>query len=82
ELERRLHDRKVHCFTLDGDLIRRGLNSDLGFSVKDRTENIRRIGEVAKLFADTGLLVLVAFISPFRKDRDRVRHSMDSGRFI
>lgn len=61
------------CYVLDGDNIRHGLNSDLGFSAEDREENIRRIGEVARLFADAGLVVIVAFISPYRKDRDRVR---------
>ena len=60
-------------YVLDGDNIRFGLSADLGFAPEDRTENIRRIGEVAKLFADAGILVITAFISPYRDDRDRVR---------
>jgi len=82
ELEKRLLDKNTMAYTLDGDLVRQGLNSDLGFSREDRTENIRRIGEVARLFADAAFVVIVAFISPFRKDRDRVRESMDPGRFV
>ena len=67
---------------MDGDRVRQGLCEDLGFSEEDRRENIRRIGEVARLFADAGFLVIVAFISPYRKDRDRVREAMDKDRFI
>jgi adenylyl-sulfate kinase len=67
---------------LDGDNIRHGLNKNLGFSAEDRAENIRRIGEVSKLFADTGLITLVSFISPYRKDRDAVRARLPQGRFI
>eukprot|EP00198_Chlamydomonas_reinhardtii_P006623 XP_001695959.1 adenosine 5'-phosphosulfate kinase [Chlamydomonas reinhardtii] len=67
---------------LDGDNIRHGLNSNLGFSATDREENIRRIGEVSKLFADTGIVTLVSFISPYRRDRDRVRSRVPEGRFI
>lgn len=67
-------------YILDGDNVRHGLNGDLGFSPADRTENIRRIGEVAKLFADAGCLVLTAFISPYRGDRDRVREIMAGDR--
>ena len=67
---------------LDGDNIRHGLGSDLGFSPKDRTENIRRIGEVAKLFADGGVICVTAFISPYRADRDLVRKIMPRDRFI
>ena len=81
-LERALFDRDKLVYVLDGDRIRSGLNSDLGFSSEDRIENIRRIGEVARLFTDAGLIVIVAFISPFRKDRDRVRMAMAPGRFI
>ena len=69
-------------FILDGDKIRTGLCSDLGFSPEDRTENIRRIGEVAKLFSDTGIITIVAFISPYRSDRDRVRSILKDGAFI
>lgn len=69
-------------YILDGDKIRAGLCSDLGFSPEDRTENIRRIGEVAKLFSDTGIITIVAFISPYRSDRDRVRSILKAGEFI
>lgn len=71
-----------HSYLLDGDNIRMGLNKDLGFSDKDRVENIRRIGEVAKLFADAGLIAITAFISPFRADRDMVRSLVAPGEFI
>ena len=78
-----LHTRyRAHTYLLDGDNIRAGLNSDLGFGDADRAENIRRIGEVCKLMADAGLIVLTAFISPFRADRERVRGSLPSGAFI
>jgi len=73
EVEKRLFKEGYFSFVLDGDNIRHGLNGDLGFSPEDRTENIRRIGEVAKLFAEAGSLVLTAFISPYREDRDRIR---------
>jgi adenylylsulfate kinase len=76
ELDWRLFERGVGSYVLDGDNIRHGLNSDLGFSPEDRTENIRRIGEVAKLFVDAGMVALTAFISPYREDRDRVRKLM------
>jgi adenylylsulfate kinase len=69
-------------YVLDGDNIRHGLNKDLGFSDYDRTENIRRIGEVAKLFVDSGKVVTTAFISPFRSDRDQVRALFKDGEFI
>ncbi|MCB9721107.1 MAG: adenylyl-sulfate kinase [Candidatus Omnitrophica bacterium] len=69
-------------YILDGDKIRTGLCSDLGFSPEDRTENIRRIGEVAKLFSNTGIITIVAFISPYRSDRDRVRTILKTGEFI
>ncbi|TAN46819.1 MAG: adenylyl-sulfate kinase [Rhodospirillales bacterium] len=72
-LERRLFMRGWHACVLDGDNVRHGLSADLGFSQKDREENIRRIGEVAKLFAQTGMVVITAFISPYKADRDRVR---------
>ncbi len=73
ELEKRLWDRGVRAFVLDGDNIRHGLNKNLGFSPADRTENIRRIGEVAKLFTQAGMVAITAFISPYRADRDQVR---------
>jgi adenylylsulfate kinase len=70
------------AYVLDGDNIRHGLNKNLGFSPADRTENIRRIGEVAKLFTDAGLIVLTSFISPYRADRDLVRELHGPGRFL
>ena len=72
-VEHRLVEMGIYSYVLDGDNIRFGLNKDLGFSPKDRTENIRRIGEVAKLFVDCGVIVLTSFISPYRSDRDVVR---------
>jgi adenylylsulfate kinase len=81
-IERMLTERGVFAYVLDGDNIRHGLNSDLGFSPEDRVENIRRIGEVARLFADAGAVVLSAFISPYREDRDRVRALLPSGAFV
>lgn len=75
ELERRLAEQGFQVYVLDGDNVRHGLCGDLGFSPDDRAENIRRIGEVAALFADAGLIVLTAFISPYRADRDRARHA-------
>ena len=80
-LEQRLFDAGRNVYVLDGDIVRGGLCSDLGFSPDDRAENIRRIGEVARIMSDAGLLVIVAFISPFRADRDRVRAGMPDGRF-
>jgi bifunctional enzyme CysN/CysC len=82
ELERELFNLGRHAYVLDGDNIRHGLGSDLGFSPKDRAENIRRIGEVAKLFADAGVICITAFISPYRADRDIVRRIMPPGRFV
>jgi adenylylsulfate kinase len=82
EVERRLVERKVTAYVLDGDNVRHGLNSNLGFSPEDRTENIRRIGEVAKLFNDAGVIVLTAFISPYRADRDAVRKTLPEGEFL
>jgi adenylylsulfate kinase len=75
-------DFKAHTYLLDGDNIRDGLNSDLGFSLQDRAENIRRLGEVAKLFVDAGLIILTAFISPLRADRERARQIIQTGPFI
>ncbi|MCA9394911.1 MAG: adenylyl-sulfate kinase [Candidatus Omnitrophica bacterium] len=72
----------IQNYVLDGDKIRRGLCSDLGFSHDDRTENIRRIGEVAKLLCDAGVVTLVAFISPYMADRDNVRGILDKGKFV
>ena len=70
---RALHDRAVHTYVLDGDNVRHGLNKDLTFSAEDRVENIRRIGEVARLFVDAGLVTMTAFISPYRDDRAQAR---------
>ncbi|WP_035020541.1 adenylyl-sulfate kinase [Anoxybacillus flavithermus] len=77
-----LFEQNIHCYVLDGDNVRHGLNSDLGFSAEDRTENIRRIGEVAKLFVDSGQIVLTAFISPFRQDRQLVRNKLEQDEFV
>lgn len=77
-----LYRQGINEYVLDGDNIRHGLNKDLGFSDYDRTENIRRIGEVAKLFVDSGAVVTTAFISPFRSDRDQVRALFEEGEFI
>lgn len=81
-VEELLHARGVRTYLLDGDNVRHGLCGDLGFSDRDRVENIRRIGELAKLFVDAGVVVLTAFISPFRADRTMVRQLVDSGEFI
>ena len=77
-----LHQSGRITYVLDGDNIRHGLNKNLGFSPEDRQENIRRIGEVAKLFADAGLITTTAFISPYRQDRDAVRDIMSPDRFV
>lgn len=81
-LSHHLYRERISEYVLDGDNIRHGLNRNLGFSDEDRTENIRRIGEVAKLFVDSGTIVATAFISPFRKDRDAVRSMFEDGEFI
>ena len=80
--EKALFERGYHTYILDGDNIRHGLNKNLGFSAEDRYENIRRIGEVAKLFTDCGIINLTAFISPYRRDRNAVRDFAGSGDFI
>ena len=82
EVEHQLYTRGVRTYLLDGDNVRHGLNSNLGFSPEDREENIRRIGEVAKLFIDAGIITFVAFISPYRKDRERARDILENGEFI
>jgi bifunctional enzyme CysN/CysC len=82
ELERELFNLGRHVYVLDGDNVRHALCSDLGFSPKDRTENIRRVGEVARLFADAGTVCITAFISPYRADRELIRKMMPEGRFI
>lgn len=81
-LEQVLIQRGHLAYVLDGDNIRHGLNKNLGFSPEDRTENIRRIGEVAKLFVDAGLICVTSFISPYRADRDMVRSIMKDGEFV
>lgn len=81
-LEKRLHGLAVHTYRLDGDNVRHGLNNNLKFSPEDRTENIRRVGEVAKLMVDAGLITLTAFISPYKEDREKVRELLDEDEFI
>ena len=81
-LEEQLHRMGCRTFVCDGDNVRHGLNSDLRFSPEDRKENIRRIGEVCKLFIEAGVIALTAFISPFREDRERVRNLVPHGDFI
>ena len=81
-VEKKLLARGRHTFLLDGDNVRHGLNKDLGFTEADRIENIRRVGEVARLMSDAGLIVITAFISPFRAEREMVRSMMESGEFI
>ena len=78
-LEKALMEKGHLCYRLDGDNIRLGINKNLGFSAEDRTENIRRIGEISKLFVDTGVIVLSSFVSPYRADRDIVRELHDAG---
>jgi len=81
-VEQKLFEFGHHTYLLDGDNVRHGLNKDLGFSDSDRVENIRRIGESAKLFTDAGLIVLTAFISPFREDRRMVRDLVEANEFV
>ena len=81
-LEKRLFQQGRLSFVLDGDNIRHGLNKNLGFSPEDREENIRRIGEVAKLFCEVGVITMTAFISPYRRDRDHARELLDKKEFI
>src|SRR4029077_12248888 len=81
-VEAQLHREGRHTYMLDGDNVRHGLNRDLGFTDADRVENIRRVGEVAKLFVDAGLIVLCSFISPFRAERRMVRELVEDGEFM
>ncbi|MCB2078465.1 MAG: adenylyl-sulfate kinase, partial [Novosphingobium sp.] len=81
-VEKKLHRMNRHTFLLDGDNVRHGLNKDLGFTEADRIENIRRVGEVSKLMTDAGLIVITAFISPFKADRDMVRAMLPDGEFF
>jgi adenylylsulfate kinase len=81
-LEKKLHDAGCSTYVFDGDNVRHGLCKDLGFSENDRRENIRRIGEMVKLFLDAGIIAITAFISPYRKDREMIREMVGNGRFI
>ncbi|WP_429843490.1 adenylyl-sulfate kinase [Brevibacillus sp. FIR094] len=81
-VEHELHQRGLASYVLDGDNIRHGLNRGLGFGAEDRRENIRRIGEVTKLFVDAGVITLTAFISPYREDRELARNLVEAGEFI
>jgi len=81
-IEHNLFKKGFHTYILDGDNVRKGLNKDLQFSDKDREENIRRVGEISKLFVDAGIVVIAAFISPFRRDRDEVRKIIQPDHFI
>ncbi|WP_188698405.1 adenylyl-sulfate kinase [Pullulanibacillus camelliae] len=82
EVEKKLHQMGIRTYVLDGDNIRHGLNKNLGFTPEDRKENIRRIGEVSKLFVDAGVFTLTAFISPYQEDRDMVREMVEQNEFI
>ncbi len=82
ELEHLLHQKLINTFVLDGDNVRHGLSKDLGFSEADRKENLRRVGEVAKLLVEAGILTIAAFISPFKADRDTIRKLFSEGEFI
>ena len=81
-VDHKLHEKDIHCYVLDGDNIRHGLNENLRFSAKDRDENIRRIGQVGKLFTDAGVIALTAFISPYKAGREQVRSFCPHGKFI
>ncbi|MEY8020084.1 adenylyl-sulfate kinase [Muriicola sp. SD30] len=81
-LEQKLHTQNIHTYSLDGDNIRSGINQDLSFSPEDRSENIRRIAEIGKLFVDAGLVVLAAFVAPYEKDRNRIRNIVGVDTFI
>ncbi|GLX69570.1 adenylyl-sulfate kinase [Paenibacillus glycanilyticus] len=81
-LEQELFTERLRCYILDGDNLRFGINRDLGFRPEDRSENIRRIGEIARLFADAGIITIVAVIAPYREDRDKLRSSLASSGFV
>jgi|TARA_R100000479_G_scaffold33554_3_gene13977 adenylylsulfate kinase len=81
-LEQELYNQKIHTYTLDGDNVRKGLNNDLAFTPEDRTENIRRIAETANLFVDAGVVVLAAFVSPYKKDRELIKKTVKDVNFI
>ncbi|MGF6353649.1 adenylylsulfate kinase [Paenibacillus sp. 4624] len=82
QVEKELYERGVHAYVLDGDNLRHGLNSNLGFAPQDRKENIRRVSEVSKLFVDSGVIVMAAFISPYKEDRENVRKMFDAEEFV
>lgn len=82
KLEQRLFEENVHTYVLDGDNIRKGINKQLGFSPEDRSENNRRIGEISKLFIDAGIVVLAAFISPYRKDRLQIKQTVSPNNYV
>lgn len=82
KLEERLYKEKIHTYILDGDNVRTGINKGLGFLPEDRSENNRRIGEISKLFIDAGFVVLAAFISPYRVDRERIKQTVNPENFI
>lgn len=81
-LEKKLFNLRIHTYILDGDNLREGLNKDLSFSEEDRTENIRRVSEVAKLMVESGLIVLASFVSPMEKDRNRIREKLGNDKYI
>ena len=81
-LESKLFEKKIKTYTLDGDNIRKGINNDLNFSPEDRTENIRRIAEISKLFVDAGIVVLAAFVSPYKKDREAIKNIVGKNNFV
>lgn len=81
-LEKALFEREIHTYLLDGDNVRKGLNNNLSFSPEDRTENIRRIAEVANLMIDAGLIVIASFVSPYREDRENVKRIVGYGKFV
>lgn len=81
-VEKELFNQGIHTYLLDGDNLRHGINSNLGFNQEDREENIRRISEIAKLFVDAGIVILIAAISPFKKDRDKARQKVNQGEFV
>jgi len=82
EVEKALHLKGIHTYTLDGDNVRKGLNNNLTFSPEDRKENIRRIGEVANLMVDAGLVVLAAFVSPYKDDREMIKNTVEGVNFV
>ena len=81
-VEQKLYDEGIHTYTLDGDNVRKGINQNLGFSPEDRSENNRRIGEIAKLFVDAGIVVLAAFVAPYAKDREFIKQTVGVNNYI